>query len=851
MPLPKEWEGLVVITADFETYYDKDYSLRKITPEEYIRDERFEILGVSVQINGGTPGYISGPIEVLKAQLSRLPWDRAIYNNHNASGFDALILYEKLGIRARAYADTLAMGRALIGAGSIKRGGLTLAALAKHFNLANKLEDVLEQVAGMRRKEIPADLMQQLGTYAKRDAHIAYELFLKMSEEMPPDEMEQIDLLARMFAIPRLQVDHELAGLLGDSEDWDKERLIKRSGLTKKQLGSNPQLADAFRQRGVEPGTKVSPTTGKDTFAFAKDDEWMESMLGHEDAELRSIAEARVAVKSTIGASRLARLKGIGERGLLPAPIVYGRAVTHRVGGCLSADTKIICKAPNGRMYRRGITRVMADDLVWDGEEFVRHEGVVFQGERETIAHDGVRGTKCHPVFVDPDTAETIPLSTAKKWGVEIADAPPPAGTIFVEIDYEPRQATPVDDMHYAREEPVYDIINCGPRNRFSANGKLVHNSGKINLQNMSRPKFAGDAMVGQVVYTPDGYGVCVATNSNEEKIAVASLEKIRLIRKFVGDGGDLLAVAKEMSPRVYRWSWKEGGVEYGCHVAGVRDVICSQPGHQLVVADSSNIELRVAHALAGQEDTVAALRAGQDLYCAFATTLYGFEVTKKNKPERLHGKVGMLQLQYQSGWSSFQKAARVMGGLRLMEMECRSTVELYRSTYYKLPMFWRRCQEAIEWMYAGTEAYIDDFGLLKTGKDHIVLPGGLRLIYNGLRREPDEKFGYQWVYNDKENGSIKRLYGGSLTENLCQSLARIVVFEQMLKIDREFGGYKKPNEGVVLTVHDEVVSHIRDELAESCLDYSIHVMGQSPEWWPDLPVAAEGDIATRYAVAK
>ena len=79
--------------------------------------------------------------------------------------------------------------------------------------------------------------------------------------------------------------------------------------------------------------------------------------------------------------------------------------------------------------------------------------------------------------------------------------------------------------------------------------------------------------------------------------------------------------------------------------------------------ADLSNIELRMCHYLCDETATMDALRQGQDLYCNFATTFYGRTITKTDKKERQHGKVAMLQLQFQSGAESFRKAARIMAG--------------------------------------------------------------------------------------------------------------------------------------------------------------------------------------------
>jgi len=292
------------------------------------------------------------------------------------------------------------------------------------------------------------------------------------------------------------------------------------------------------------------------------------------------------------------------------------------------------------------------------------------------------------------------------------------------------------------------------------------------------------------------------------------------------------------------------------CHVVGLRDTIVAPPGKKLVVVDSSQIELRVCHLLAGQLDTVEELRAGIDVYSSFASTLYSRPITKADKKERQHGKVGMLQLQYQAGGRSFRNAARVMGGVRLTEDEAYGTVDTYRNRFTYVRQFWEKCRRAIIKMNQGGGGYIDEWGLCKLEHNRIVLPGRMPLVYENLRQEMLDGFGdrgpeLQWVYDDKEKRMMKKIYGGSVTENLCQWIARHIVFDQMLEIERRWGNYLLDGVGVALTVHDEVVAVVDENDAEDCLAFSLGVMSQPPVWWPQLPVAAEGGIGQRYSEAK
>ena len=95
-----------LITVDFETYYDKDFSLRKMTTEAYIRDPRFEVIGVGVKVNNGDTEWASGTEEELKRYLHTFNWANSILLAHNTL-FDGAILGWRFDVHPRVYTDTL------------------------------------------------------------------------------------------------------------------------------------------------------------------------------------------------------------------------------------------------------------------------------------------------------------------------------------------------------------------------------------------------------------------------------------------------------------------------------------------------------------------------------------------------------------------------------------------------------------------------------------------------------------------------------------------------------------------------------------------------------------------------
>lgn len=292
-------------------------------------------------------------------------------------------------------------------------------------------------------------------------------------------------------------------------------------------------------------------------------------------------------------------------------------------------------------------------------------------------------------------------------------------------------------------------------------------------------------------------------------------------------------------------------------HVVGLRDMITAPPGYKLVVADLSNIELRMCHYLCGQNDTMDLLRALADLYCEFATTFYGRTITKADYKERQHGKVAMLQLQFQSGAEAFRKAARIMAGVRLTDLEAQNTVDVYRAKYDKIKAMWYTGQRAIPRCAQGGGFYLDERGLVFVEHNALRLPDGTKLRYHNLRQE--EMLGFdglpetQWVYDDKEKRCVTKTYGGKFgVQGPTQALSNRVIVHHQNIIERTLGAYDRVGEGVVLAVHDEVVAVVRDDRAEDALKFMLDVMhNNNPDWCPDLPLAAEGAIGQRYSDCK
>lgn len=327
------------VTLDFETYYSKEFSLSKMTTEEYVNNPLFEVIGVAMKIDDDEPVWFSGKHDEIKAWLNQVDWANSAVLCHNTQ-FDGAILAFTFGIIPAKYFDTLCMARAIHG---VDAGG-SLAALAERYMLGKKGTEVVEAL-GKRRSEFSKEDLARYGGYCINDVKLTYNLFIRLLEEgFPSSELDLIDMTLRMYTQPVLSVDDAL--LVTRLEEIKEEKHTLLTGLksklgceteedVRKKLASNPQFAAVLAEFGIDPPMKISPTTNKETYALAKNDEGFIELTEHDDPFIQQLCAVRLGTKSTIEESRIERFIGIGSRnrGRLPIPLKYYGAHTGRWAG--------------------------------------------------------------------------------------------------------------------------------------------------------------------------------------------------------------------------------------------------------------------------------------------------------------------------------------------------------------------------------------------------------------------------------------------------------------------------------------------------------------------------------------
>ena len=334
-----------LLTIDFETYYDKDFSLSKITTEEYIRSEQFETIGVAVKEDSGETKWYTGTFSEIRKALKQYDWEDSGCLAHNAM-FDSAILTWLFGIKPKMWFDTMSMGRALIGSFH----SVSLANMSKYYKVGEKGTEVLNAL-GKRRLDFTEEELERYAQYCINDVELTYALFSKIVKGFPQSELRLIDLTIKMFSEPILEIDEGLLKKELKNIEEKKQSLLNQSGMDSKTLASNKKFAEFLESKGVKVPMKISPRTGKPTYALAKSDEGFKELLDHEDETIQIVASARKNIKSTINQTRIERFLSIAERGSLPVPLRYYAAHTGRWGG---ADKVNLQNLPKNKM-REGI----------------------------------------------------------------------------------------------------------------------------------------------------------------------------------------------------------------------------------------------------------------------------------------------------------------------------------------------------------------------------------------------------------------------------------------------------------------------------------------------------------------
>lgn len=397
MTLPATLEPNHVIVFDMETYFDSEYSLRKIPTPNYILDERFELQMVAVKVmephdpqrtardaiaSRFDPDYDAGH-QIIRGPefgtwLSKFNPAKTTTISFN-SLFDNSILAWRYGFVPHTMIDVMGMARALLGHDLTS---FSLQSVAQALGLGAK-GTALYNMKGKRLSQIEAEgLYPAFAQYALQDNHLCEQAFFKLYPDFPWSERRLMDLVLRACVEPRFLVDHNmLQQHIVDVKAAKAQLLVDADNVDPKVIMSSAKFKAALEGRGVEVEMKTSPTTGKETPCFAKTDEFMETLQDHADPVVAAMAAARIGLKSTLEETRSEKFHSIAtldwslwanrqglppQSNFMPIPMRYGAAHTHRLGGewGLNVQNMPTVRGSKGKSKLRQSLIVLPDEEV-------------------------------------------------------------------------------------------------------------------------------------------------------------------------------------------------------------------------------------------------------------------------------------------------------------------------------------------------------------------------------------------------------------------------------------------------------------------------------------------------------
>ncbi len=270
----------------------------------------------------------------------------------------------------------------------------------------------------------------------------------------------------------------------------------------------------------------------------------------------------------------------------------------------------------------------------------------------------------------------------------------------------------------------------------------------------------------------------------------------------------------------------------------GLKKCFKAPPGHVVINSDLSQIETRLLCYFAGQEDMVENFRAGKDVYKEMASKIYRKDIDEITKEQRQVGKTAVLGCGYGMGKDKFHTAL-MKDGVFIPKGEARSILSVYRNSVPRIQNLWSECKDYLAnrvWYNKVTP--IGRKGMVEPIEEGIRLPNGMVIFYMDLTSKPSEEFGHQFFYCN--NGTFnKKIWHGTLAENIVQALARIIIGDQINAIAKRYQ--------VALTIHDSIICIVPEAEQDEAVEFMRKVMTTAPEWAKDVPLNCEIEVGKNY----
>jgi DNA polymerase len=326
------------LVLDFETYYDKAYSLRRLTIAEYVHDARFHAHGLAIRYpDGGTefrPDVVAALQELQVAYGTSL--ERITVVVHNAY-FDLYVLRHRFGISVRHFVDTRMLAYQVHGRKTAESGAdASLKGLATRYGLHEK--GGLDFMCGVRNPD--ARQLADLSSYARNDVELTHGLAERLLPQVSRPEVE-IPLMmhtVRLFTERSIAIDTDRIDSIANQVHAETEKWLHTAEVTAESVSMNGSFNKLMTDALSRSGRLLPMKSGKNGLipATAKKDQAMLALLGDDDPVVAALAHARTQKKSEDQLiAKLNTLRRIvtATGGTIPIYLTYYGAHTGRFAG--------------------------------------------------------------------------------------------------------------------------------------------------------------------------------------------------------------------------------------------------------------------------------------------------------------------------------------------------------------------------------------------------------------------------------------------------------------------------------------------------------------------------------------
>jgi hypothetical protein len=894
---------MTIVVIDFESYWDREYSLTKMSECEYILDNRFQVIMLGLKV-GKQPTETYVGHEAAARALARVDWSKTALLAHNTR-FDGSILAWRFGHVPRLYLDTLSMARATTHWQGVKS---SLASLSTYFGLPEKGNEVA-LAQGLRLDDFTPEQLASYRAYCARDTESCRAIFDQLLPHFTNDELELIDIVLRMHIEPQIKLDGWVLSQHLDQVKQEKADMLAQVEATvdKEELSSNVKFAELLKSLNVDIPMKISPATGELIPALARGDRGFKELCqdSSQPPFVQALLTTRLSVKSTIEETRTANLLRLsnltwpsGEVGLAPVPLKYSGARTHRLSGDGGTNWQNIVRgslirksiqAPAGHriihrdasqiearmtawlakceplltafregrdvysefaslVYGKTVTKedklerfvgktcvaagtpvltdigwVPIEDVqrqyrLWDGIEWVNHDGLIAHGPRATLTLSGVSLTPDHLVWCGtrwrqaseagsndrfhPSVIAAVSLPSLatcsaraaacrRSWSNAIADDP---STRSIEAT--------------SRLSAVLDVTTVPSwlerRNDIGSMPKQCPTTLTVRAFSTASLRRLHDVILRQI-----------------KNINITALAELACFPNGLTTALPFFAISRPFpAGTIPRSKWIErtpmattSRAIYGLSTGSQTSPINARP--RTSTPDVSN-------------NVSSSSKAVYDLLNAGSHNR--FTILSDDGPVIIANSI--LGLGYGCGAEKFRHMLFIGNGgisLDVEEEVAQRIVRAYRTTYPEIPKLWKYVDQILRHLARGM---IDETHLpIEIEHDALRLPSGLVIRYPELGFDDEGEL----CYLDARYNTRSKIYGAKGVENISQALARIIITDVAVRVKRLTGYHP------FLSTHDSLdycVPAADAAAMNKHLEFEFQV---TPEWAEGLPLASEG----------